>query len=331
VSGPDAGALPLRPGDRGEPVLDLQHRLAQLGHDIRSAEHGRYAGQTTAAVEGFQRIRGLDVDGVCGRHTWQALVEAGYRLGDRLVYLRSPMLRGDDVADLQHRLGALGFDAGRVDGIFGPDTEHALKDFQRNMDLTTDGVCGRDTIAALGRLRAPDDATASVRMARERESLRGASRRLDERRIVIGEAGGLGALVGAIGRALQEQGATVAMLHHPDHSERAAEANRFAGDLYLGITLEPAPGCGAAYFSVPGFASVGGQRFAELVGEEVPAVLDLDAAAIEGTRSAILRETRMPAVACRIGPPAQVVERTMELAAAFARAVDRWVRAPVEP
>jgi hypothetical protein len=81
-----------------------------------------------------------------------------------------------------------------------------------------------------------------LELNRERESLRGASRRLDERRIVIGEAGGLGALVGAIGRALQEQGATVAMLHHPDHSERAAEANRFAGDLYLGITLEPAQG-----------------------------------------------------------------------------------------
>ena len=43
------------------------------------------------------------------------------------------MLRGDDVAELQQDLGALGFDAGRVDGIFGPRTKDALEQFQRNI------------------------------------------------------------------------------------------------------------------------------------------------------------------------------------------------------
>ena len=67
----------------------------------------------------FQEHRGLRSDGVCGPQTWSALVEAGRVLGDRLLYYRNPMLRGDDVATLQRQLGALGFDAGRVDGIFG--------------------------------------------------------------------------------------------------------------------------------------------------------------------------------------------------------------------
>ena len=37
------------------------------------------------------------------------------------------MLRGDDVSELQRRLNALGFDAGREDGILGPETEAALR------------------------------------------------------------------------------------------------------------------------------------------------------------------------------------------------------------
>ena len=62
------------------------------------------------------------------------------------------MMRGDDVADLQLRLGALGFDAGRVDGILGPVTQTAIGEFQRNAGLVTDQVCGPETVEALVRL-----------------------------------------------------------------------------------------------------------------------------------------------------------------------------------
>ena len=76
---------------------------------------------------------------MCGPQTWNALVDAGWQLGDRLLYERSPMLRGDDVADLQVRLGGLGFLDDRVDAILGPRTRRALEDFQRNSGLTVDG------------------------------------------------------------------------------------------------------------------------------------------------------------------------------------------------
>ena len=49
-----------------------------------------------------------------------ALIEAGWRLGDRLLVLAAPQLRGDDVTELQDALNQLGFDCGRPDGIFGP-------------------------------------------------------------------------------------------------------------------------------------------------------------------------------------------------------------------
>src|SRR4029077_5089017 len=138
--------LPLRPGASGEAVRDLQQRLAGSGHPPMGDEPGAYGPGTQAAVRTFQLARGLRVDGVCGPQTWSALVEAGYHLGDRHLYLRQPMLRGDDVGELQQRLGALGFDAGRTDGKLGPLTEAALRDFQRNAGLTVDGVCGPSTL-----------------------------------------------------------------------------------------------------------------------------------------------------------------------------------------
>ena len=71
-----------------------------------------------AALRAFQQQRGLLVDGVVGDNTWRELVEAGYALGDRLLYLRVPNLRGDDVLALQVKLNLLGFNAGPERGIF---------------------------------------------------------------------------------------------------------------------------------------------------------------------------------------------------------------------
>ena len=93
--------------------------MADAGHNTAADQPGAFGEPTEAAVRGFQERRGLRVDGICGPQTWASLVEAGFRPGDRLLYYTSPMLRGDDVAELQRRLSALGFDAGRVDGIFG--------------------------------------------------------------------------------------------------------------------------------------------------------------------------------------------------------------------
>ena len=62
------------------------------------------------------------------------------------------MTAGDDVASLQQRLNTLGFDSGRVDGVFGPDTDRALREFQRNVGLSEDGTCGPAVWRALDRL-----------------------------------------------------------------------------------------------------------------------------------------------------------------------------------
>src|SRR4051812_35182321 len=103
--------LPLRAGATGDAVRDVQRRLAAVGIGADGDPLGTFGPGTEAALRRFQDQRGLRVDGVCGTQTWDSLVEADRRLGDRLLYERRPMVRGDDVGELQQLLGALGFDA----------------------------------------------------------------------------------------------------------------------------------------------------------------------------------------------------------------------------
>lgn len=63
--------------------------------------------------------------------------------------------RGQSVVDLQRRLAALGFDVGRIDGIFGPQTRQAVLAFQASQGIGTDGIVGPITEGALSQSGAP--------------------------------------------------------------------------------------------------------------------------------------------------------------------------------
>jgi N-acetylmuramoyl-L-alanine amidase len=138
-----------RRGTQGEPVRDIQDRLSALGFNTAPDAPGDFGQATESAVQGFQETRSLAVDGMVGRETWRTLVDAGFVLGDRQLYYRMPMLHGDDVAELQRNLNAIGFDAGDVDGIFGPDALRAVLDFQHNRQMAEDGIAGPAMISEL--------------------------------------------------------------------------------------------------------------------------------------------------------------------------------------
>ncbi len=141
-------------GDRGKEVLDVQTRLLGQGFELgREGMDGFFGRHTELAVRSFQQRRGLLVDGVIGANTWRELVEAGYALGDRLLYLREPPFRGDDVLALQVKLNLLGFNAGAERGVLDEEAEHAVLDFQRNAGLPLDGIVGESTLVKLEAVR----------------------------------------------------------------------------------------------------------------------------------------------------------------------------------
>lgn len=144
---------PITQGGRGPAVEDVQKRLLMLGFDLGpTGVDGVFWGATLAAVRRFQSELGLAEDGVVGDETWSALVDATFKLGDRLLYLRLPYLHGADVKMLQGALNVLGFACGEPDGIFGAYTERAVGEFQANVGLRVDGIAGPDTVRAIERL-----------------------------------------------------------------------------------------------------------------------------------------------------------------------------------
>ena len=326
----DGAPLPLTQGDTGEAVEDLQARLSKLGFAADDPP-GVFAAATAAAVRAFQVDRGLPADARCDTETWSALVEAGFGLGSRLLYRRTPMLRGDDVAELQSRLSRLGFDPGRVDGIFGDQTVSALMDFQRNDGLLADGILGRRTLDELERISMREGASKLVTPLRELLAVARGPSDLHGRRVAVVEPGGFATGASALCRALHDAGATALSLSHPDPSRQAAEANATGVDCLVGLLLVPeVRSCRTVYYRGFRYESAASRRLAELLQAELPAALDLDDAGAVGMALPILRETRMPAVEIQLGAPEVVVPKTAELARIVVAALTSWVGAARE-
>ncbi|HEX6262526.1 MAG TPA: N-acetylmuramoyl-L-alanine amidase [Actinomycetota bacterium] len=312
----------IRRGDRGDEVRDVQARLLALGYVIRQSEleEDRFEGSTDTAVRAFQQDRGLLVDGLVGPQAWEELVEAGYALGDRVLYLRHPPFRGDDVRALQARLNTLGFDPGREDGIFGRQTEVAMRDFQRNVGLPPDGIVGSTSLQALERLRASVPGPGRT-MVRETEDLRLAGS-LEGKVVAIDPAHGPGdpgevgpggsveseityAIAERLAEALEGRGAKPVLLREPGGdppvAARIDRATASGADLLLSIHLNhhgdpTAEGVAAYYFGRLGAVSVAGRALAEVLLERITSRLGLRDGRAHPKAFPLLRETPMPAV-----------------------------------
>ncbi len=317
--------LPLRRGDAGDAVHDLQRRLALIGYSI-DGDSQEFGTETEASLRRFQSDRGLVVDGICGPQSWNALVEADHRLGDRLLYYRDPMMRGDDVAELQRLLGQLGFDPHWVDGILGPRTDRAIRQFQQNVGLPDDGVVGRSTTDAFDRLAKQTRGQVTIAQVREHERLRRQPNRVEGRRIIVGDAGDLPVIAQAVARRLRQLGAEVLSFSTPDLSHQARTSNQWNGDIYLGVTLA-VEDFSVSYFAMSGFESVGGRALAQRCSTALQPLL-ADTTPATAMRLSILRETKMPAVWCRIGPGDVVVPQAPRVARALADAITGWCLDP---
>lgn len=258
-----------RRGDIGPAVEEVRATLTALGlleqPWLLSGEAEVFDEATDRAVRAFQQRRGVTVDGLVGPETYAALQAARLSLGDRiLLHVPGRLLGGDDVAALQERLLELGFDAGRVDSLFGTRTEQALVRFQREYGLVSDGVCGPATLRALkqlGRLVTggrPQAMRESEALHRSGVSLAG--------KVVVLDPGHGGSDPGATGHGLQEavlvmdlaarlEGRLTAVGVQtlltrgpdscPDDADRAGLANRARADLVLSLHVDRAdsPAC----------------------------------------------------------------------------------------
>ncbi len=94
-------------------------------------ENNTLGDSTKSAVEKFQNIVGIQTTGTAGETTWNAI---NIILAKRII--RPNHAGGTAVRYLQYRLGI------EVDGIYGPQTEASMKQFQKQNGLTADGIVG---------------------------------------------------------------------------------------------------------------------------------------------------------------------------------------------
>ncbi|OLS39051.1 endopeptidase SpoIID/LytB [Alkalihalophilus pseudofirmus] len=157
----------LRQGTTSGAVQELQQLLARSGH-FNSNATGYYGRVTTEAVRAFQRQHNLSVDGIAGPQTITTLQNVTGRgsaaapsqpaaSAPTQAASSQPTLRlnnqGDAVSSLQQKLKDLGYYTTSITGTFGPQTDSAVKDFQRAHNLAVDGIVGANTYRALENAR----------------------------------------------------------------------------------------------------------------------------------------------------------------------------------
>jgi len=337
----------LRRGDRGPAVADLRDALASLqllpwcnGTDRLQVE---FDDSLDGAIRNFQQRRGLIADGIVGPVTARSLTDARWNLGDRaLSHTLSAPMTGDDVMALQTRLAEMGYNTGRPDGIFGPQTDLSVRDFQRHRGLADDGVFGAQTYKELNRIGRMVTG-GRPQYLREYQLVRQAGPRLHGKRIVIDPAHGAddpGWTVGEVRSAdltydiaqrLRSRMVTTGMAvsltrgahENPTQEERAAFANDIGADLLLSLHIDGSPSphaCGVATFHFgtdSGATSTVGETLAGLVQRELVARTHFADCRVHHRPWDILRLTRMPAIQVEMGYLSNPAERDRLLSTDF--------------
>ena len=160
-----------RIGSSGEEVLTIQKELNRIGQNYPNIPKipengGVYDRATQNAVKEFQRIFNLNPDGIVGKETWYKLkyiyfgvkslsdlYSEGLTITEAERRYQESLRKGDvgtPVWIVQYYLAFIGYFNNSlprisVDGIFGDETEDAVKAFQSYYGLNADGIVGRQT------------------------------------------------------------------------------------------------------------------------------------------------------------------------------------------
>ena len=316
----------LKIGDRSDAVAVIANTLTRLG--VHSNPTDLFDEGLAQAIKAFQQERGLTATGLINEITQRCLDEARWKLGDRILALQSDsLMRGDDVSNLQDRLIQMGFNCGKVDGIYGSKTEASVKEFQKSVGVVADGKCGPVTLISLMRLVKTVSGGAPTAL---RESVRHAvaSPALASKVIVIDPSWG-GDFTGENQNGVIEsevvfdlaqrlEGRLIALgvnvvltrsaKNSPLEKDRIATANSVNADLVIALKVdsyknEKANGVATYYYGRDGAGvhSVVGERFANLIQREICARTDLLNCRTHGKSWDLLKLTTAPTVRIDLG------------------------------
>jgi len=152
----------LRLGDRGADVRVLQRYLSRNGL-YPFVIDGAFGQETANSVATYQRIRDLPATGVADEET---LIDMGFDFvpgvsepvavspqvsssGSLGAGTLGPGSTGSDVIALQQRLNNFGIPV-FVDGVYGFETQQAVRTYQRVQGLTVSGTADNETLDAMG-------------------------------------------------------------------------------------------------------------------------------------------------------------------------------------
>lgn len=335
----------VRRGDAGPAAAEVRATLVELGllTVADTSPNAEFDLACERATRAFQQARGLLSDGVVGQETWRALLAARYRFGDRILGFTpvAPMV-GDDVHQLQERLLEFGYNVGRPDGVLGPATDNAIRQFQRECGIPADGIVGPDTMRALRRL-GRKIVGGRPQLLRESAVFGGAGHRIRGKRLVIDPAHGgdtAGARHGDITEAdlcydiaLRLQGRVSAIggladltrgpSNNPEPAQRAAFANEIGADVFISIHIDQhinpgANGVATFHFGTSnGATSTLGERLAGLVQREIVARTGFADCRTHPKTWRLLTATQMPAVQLELGYLTSAADRSRLAEASF--------------
>ena len=145
------GLVGFTEGARGPSVADVQKHLKAAGFDPQHLG-GVFDERTTGALKAFQRHAGLPADGRVNPKTWRALQKT-------IIYSKSAASpaqklneRSSAVKASEKLLKTLGFNPGKIDGLFTKQTAKAVRAFERQQHLKVDGTISTGELALMKKL-----------------------------------------------------------------------------------------------------------------------------------------------------------------------------------
>ena len=138
----------LKQGAKGVLVTMVKNQLHILEY-FNGTMDDVFDAELTAAVRAFQTRNDLVADGIVGTKTWDKMFNDPNAVYKTEVILPTLSRHGNnvkaDVQALQNVLFNTYFFYGSCDGIYGADTEVAVRAFQAAAGLTVDGMAGNAT------------------------------------------------------------------------------------------------------------------------------------------------------------------------------------------